>query len=322
MRVHVAVTGEPNQEYANMIALLLYSLRQNGGMLSDAPVTVAINAAEMPVARRREIERLGDVTCRIMPRQHGGADMTNKFNALYAPLDEYDVLLFLDADTVVFKPLDDLVSGMNPEKAQFRARAIGALGAQSAGAVEPLLRKYVLSDGQSLKDITDARFHPGYPLFNSGVMVMTQPAVRHVRQEGAKLAYALYSRRARTSQASAIEMLREAGRRVRSRLFENASQSTYDFWMTEQLGIAFSVIAGGIDYDVLSPYFNWVHTHRPPESELPAIFHYMSGRHPQINRECLFDGAWVESYLSTESPPRQALARLAQEYASVRESQA
>lgn len=323
MKVHVAITGESNQAYANMIALLLYSLRKNGGRLSEAPVTVAINAGELPEACFRKIERFEGVTCRVMPRQYGGADLMNKFNALYAPLDDYDILLFLDCDTVVFRPLDDLIEGVNPEEAQFCARVIGKPGAKSAGSIEPLLAQYVLSEGQSLEDIADDRFPLGYPLFNSGVMVMTEPAVKRVRREGARLAHELYTQRARTSQASVMEMMIEVGRRVRGRLFENPSQSTYDFWMTEQLGVSFSVLEGNIDYELLSPHFNWVYPHSPPDRELPALFHYMSGRHADIDRDRLFNGAWIERYLGNdEAPPRQALARLAQEYASERLSRA
>lgn len=320
MKVHVSVTGEPNQEYAYMIALLLYSLRKNGGELSDASVTVTTNGAEMAEIEREEIERFQPVTCRVLPRQHAGGGFVNKFNALYAPEKNYDVLLFLDCDTVVLKPLDELVSGMNPEKAQFRGRRIGKPGAQSVGPAEPLIREYALPEGGALDDVADDRFPLGYPMFNSGVMAMTQPAVKLIRRDGSRIAYQLYAERAQTSKASVWEMLKEAARRAEARLFPKVSQGTYDFWVTEQLGFAFSLLKNEIDYDVLPRRFNWVHPEGPRDEDLPAVFHYMAGRHPQIDRSHLFDGDWIDDYLRGDSPPRKAFAQLVWKYASVRRS--
>jgi hypothetical protein len=320
MNVHVSLTGEPNQAYANMIALLLYSLRKNGGELSDVHVTVSTNGEEMPGSSRRELERLGPVTCRVMPRQHGGKGFVNKFNALYAPSETYDVLLFLDCDTIVFRPLDGIVSGMNPEKAQFRARIVGPPGSQKAGPLEPLIQKYALSEEYTLTDVADDRFPGGYPFFNAGVMAMTRPAVKMVRRDASRIAYELYAERARTTKDSALEMMKEVGRRVKKRLISDASQSTYAFWITDQLGIALSLIKNQIEYDVLSPYFNWVYPHEPENEDLPAIFHYMSGRHPQVDRQRLFNGEWQKTYLTGASLPRKSLAELAREYESMRRS--
>lgn len=315
MDVHISIAGEPNRAYANMITLLVYSLRVNGGSLSDAPVTVSTHESAMPPDRRRDLEQLG-VTYRVMPRQYGGAGFVNKFNALYPPVDDYDILLFLDCDTVILGPLQDLVSGMDPSQAQFRARPIGKPGAQKAGDFGALIREHALAEERSLRDVADDRFPGGYPLFNAGVMAMTRPAVRRFRSDALRFACELYAQRARTTKASVWEMLKEAGRRTKKRLLPNASQSTYAFWITDQLGIALSLVKNSVDYEVLSPRFNWVYPEKPEDGALPSVFHYLSGRHPDVDREHLFEGAWTEKYLQGNSSPRHALARLAQEYAS------
>lgn len=319
MDVHVSIVGEPDRAFANMMKLLLYSLRANGGALSDAPVTVSTNAAALPEADQRETARFDPVTYRVMPRQHGGA-FTNKFNALYAPQEDFDVLVYLDCDTVVFDALDDMVAGMDPDVAQFRGRKIGYPGAQSAGAVEPLIREYALPVGRTLDEVADDRFPLGYPLFNGGVMVMTRPAVLQVRRDASKIAHELFARRAATAKSTLFEMLKEAARRVRNRYFSNASQSTYDYWVTEQLGVAFSILKNHIEYDLLDPRFNWVQPHNPDDGTPPALFHYMSGRHEAVDREHLFTGDWIDQYRSGESPTRRALASLAREYASVQDA--
>lgn len=315
MNVRVSIVGEPTQAYADMMKLLIYSLRVNGGRLSDAPVTVATNASALSEADRREIERLGPVTVRVMPRQHCGA-FANKFNALYAPLQEYDVLLYLDCDTVILDSLDDVVAGLDPDRAQFRGRKMGAPGVQSAGTLEPLIREFALPEGQTLDDVSDERFPGGYPLFNGGVMVMTRSAVTQVRRDASQIAYELFARRARTTQSSILEMLKEAGRRVRGRLLPDHSQETYDYWVTEQLGVAFSIIKNRIEYEPLDPRFNWVFPDPPSEGTLPALFHYVGGRHEQVDQGPLFGGDWIDRYRDGDSPTRRALAELAREYDS------
>jgi hypothetical protein len=316
MDIHVSIVGEPNRAFASMMKLLLYSLRANGGELSDAPVTVATNATSLPDADRKALSRFDPVTFRVMPRQHGGA-FTNKFNALYAPQEDYDVLVYLDCDTVVFDALDDMVASIDPDVAQFRGRKIGHPGAQSVGTIEPLIQKYALLDGQTLDDVADERFPLGYPLFNGGVMVMTRPAVLQVRRDAPKIAHELFACRAATAKSTLFEMLKEAARRVRNRYFSDAPQSTYDYWVTEQLGVAFSILKNQIEYDLLDPRFNWVQPQNPDDGHLPALFHYMSGRHEAVDRERLFTGDWIDQYRSGESPTRRTLASMAREYASV-----
>jgi hypothetical protein len=315
MDVHVSIVGEPSRAYADMIKLLLYSLRAHGGALRNAPVTVAMNAEALPAADRSEIAAFDPVTFRVMPRQHGGA-FTDKFNALYAPLADYDVLVYLDCDTVVFDALDEMVAGMNPDEPQFRGRKIGYPGAQSAGAVEPLLCEYALPEGVTLDNVADDRFPLGYPLFNGGVMVVTRPAVRLIRRDASKIAYELFARRAATAKSTLFEMMKEAARRVRHRIAPDADQSTYDYWVTEQLGVAFSILKNEIEYDLLDPRFNWVQPHALNDGELPALFHYMSGRHEAVDREQLFAGDWIDQYRSGDAAARRTLATMAREYAA------
>jgi len=312
MDVHVSIVGEATRGYTNMMKLLVYSLRENGGALSDAPVTVSTNARAMPMDDRREIEALGSVRVRVMPRQHG-EHFADKVNAYYAAPEEADVLVYLDCDTVVLNPLDEMVSGLDPATPTFRARRIGPPGARSAGVIEPLLRDYALTKGRTLDDVADDRFPRGYPMFNGGVLVMTQPARAIIREDAAEIAYDLYAQRARTSVSSLPEILREIGYRILDRLFPERNRSTYEYWVVEQLGLALSVIKNDIPYDLLDPTYNWVHPEPPADGELPAVFHYMSGRH-DVDRERLLDGDWIETFATSESPTRRALASLARRW--------
>ena len=312
MDVHISMVGETGRGYTNMMKLLLYSLRENGGRLRDAPVTVSTNARAMSEADQEEIEQFAPVTVRVMPRQHG-EHFADKFNALYAPPEDVDVLMYLDCDTVVLNPLDDMVAGIDPETPHFRARKMGAPGARCAGPIEPLIRDHALTGGRTLHDVADDRFPRGYPLFNGGVMVMTQPAREALRVDASTIAYELYAERAQRSVRSLPEMLKEMGRRVIDRFFPESDRSTYEYWVAEQLGVALSVMKNQIPYELLDPRFNWVHPEAPDAARPPAIFHYMKGRH-DVDREALFDGEWISRFLQSDSPTRRALAELAQAY--------
>lgn len=315
MDVHVAMVGEPTPEYINMIKLLLYSLRKNGGALSQAPVTIAINAAPMPEADQRALRRLGPVTIRTMPRQHGDP-FADKFNALYAVEDEYDVLIYLDCDVVILGDLAGMVRGVDADQAFFQARTIGEAGTRSAGPYESLVREQVASVDEPLATYSDPRFPTDYPLFNGGVMVLTQKAATIIREEAPEISYALYARRSRESVHSLSQMLAEVWHRIQDRFFPDVgAKSTYEYWMTEQIGVALSVLKHDVDYDILDPRFNWVHDQHPEEGPPPAVYHYMEGRH-DIDRTRLFTGAWIDEYLNSESPMPRALATLARTYAA------
>ncbi len=315
MDVHVTMVGEPTAAYTNMIKLLLYSLRQNGGALDRVPVTIATNAASMPETDRRALRRLGPVTIRTMPRQHGDP-FADKFNALYVVEKDYDVLIYLDCDVVILDDLAGMVRGIDADRAFFQARKIGEAGTRSAGPYESLVREHVASADEPVAKWADARFPTGYPLFNGGVMVLTQEAATVIREEAPEISYSLYARRSRESVHSLTEMFNEVWYRIRDRFFPNVgTKATYEYWMTEQIGVALSVLRNNIAYDVLAPRFNWVHDDVPEKGRSPAIYHYMKGRH-EIDRTRLFTGPWIDQYLSSESPMRRALAQLARDYAA------
>lgn len=312
MDVLVSIVGEASRTYTNMMKLLVYSLRENGGALAQSPVVLSTNGSAMPVEDCRELERMGPTRVRTMPRQPSHPLM-NKFNGFYALEQDYDILLFLDSDTVVLGPLDEIIADLDPQAPQFRARVIGESGAQRAGCYEALVREFSLSETEVLADVADERFPLGYPLFNSGVIVCSRPAVSALRSDAASIAYSLITRRSKEAVRSISDLLWEIGDQLRDRFFLYTDAGwTYEYWMTEQLGLALAVLKNEIQYDVLAPAFNWVHDDNPPTGP-PAVYHYLSGRH-DIDRTQLFTGEWIEEYLNSDAPTRRAFAQLVREY--------
>jgi hypothetical protein len=299
-----------------MMALLVYSLRRNGGALAEAPVTITTNGAALPAAQREALRGLGVDTLRVLPRQPGSL-YDDKFNALYAVEAPYDVLVYLDTDIVVLDALDGLVEGLDPATATVRARRVGPAGARAAGDYEAFVREFAAGGGTALAALQDDRFPHGYPLFNGGVAVWTRPAVKQVRADALELSHSLYARRTRESLRTAAAMAREVWRRLRRRVLPDwGGPPRYECWMTEQMGIALAMLANDVAYELLPPRFNWVHDHFPEAGTPPALYHYMKGRHA-IDRARLFSGDWQAAYADADAPSRRALARLARDCAAV-----
>ncbi|HHP7238706.1 hypothetical protein [Longibacter sp.] len=309
MRVRISIVGESEPAFINMMKLLVYSLRSRAGGLADAPVTVSVNGRDIPAADRRQLESMGDVNVRAMPRQYGWL-FANKFNALFPEDTAYDVLLYLDADTCAFDDLQPMVAGLDPSVPQFRGRMMGEIGSRQAGPLDALIREFAVPPGADSEDVKDDRFPRDLPLFNCGVMVMTRPAVEVVRYDAPRIAHELVSRRASSAVESLPGLFRETAHRLFARFFASRQQTTYAYWVAEQLAVAFALLSNRVDYQILDHIYNWELPSSPDGRDLPALFHYLKGRH-DVDRAALFDGAWQEEYAASDSAPRRELVDMA-----------
>jgi hypothetical protein len=312
MQTRVTVVGEPEPAFLNQIKLLVHSLREEGGGLANAPISVAMNGRDMSAVDRDDLESYGNVSLRVMPRHYGWL-FANKFNALF-PQEPFDVLLYLDCDTCVMDDLSPMVEGLDPTLPQFRGRVMGEAGSQNAGPLDALIREFGVPDGRSAADVRDSLFPRSFPLFNCGVMVMTRPAAEIVRYHAPRIAHQLVSRRASSAVESLPGLFRETIHRLRARLFPERQRSTYAYWVAEQLAVAFSLTANEVTYERLDAVYNWEHVDSPRERDCPAVFHYLKGRHT-IDRARLFNGPWLDEYAKGDSAPRRRLASLATECA-------
>lgn len=301
--------------------LLVASLRQNGGSLKDAPFTVVVNGQDMPEHVKTEFEAFGNVRVRTMPRI-AGTPHTNKFNAFYAVEEPYDILVYLDCDTVVMRALDWLETEVDASDSLFMAKPVDDGGADSVEQYDALVRRYSLEDGGTLADMRDDRYRTAYPLFNSGVLVATHPAVQAIREGALLITYDLFRRWQQEYrcgnglQTEGAAWVRWAWNAVWERLirrFRNGPE--YRAWMTEQLGLALSVIKSGVRIEPLVSTMNWMDDGSPDDAPLPYVYHYFAIAH-DIDRGALFDGEWIGEYENSDSLPRRKLAELARNYES------
>ena len=296
--------GEVSPEYLNMIIMLLYSFRKNAGIYKNAPFTVVTNGVEPPKKYLSMIqENFAPIQVIAMPRL-GGTPHNNKFNAFYA-VDEstYDVLVLIDCDTVILRALDDIAKGCDSNQPYFKAADVGKAGAESIKGYEFLVQYYGNVTKDELKLYKNPKFLTEYPLFNSGVMVLTKQVVMAIRNDAIQIAYDLYQRR----QLEGIINKDFVS-------FENwISATKYPLWITEQMGLALALIKHKIPYEILDRQFNWTGQNFKSKNSLPRIFHYMKGLYP-IDRANLFEGDWIEEYLNSDSSTKQALANLVNSY--------
>jgi hypothetical protein len=244
-----------------------------------------------------------------------GPPHANKFNAFYAIDRSFDVLVFLDCDMVVMRALDQLVEDCDPDGAIFRALPIGNTGADQVHGYRGLIRQYARPDC-SIDELRDERFVSEYPLFNTGTMVLTQEAVRSIREDAVQINYQLHERYLREDSPQTIGsgFVQRVWKAVHRRLLPPVQKRAgYSHWMTEQLALALAVLKNEVCAAPLSPQYNWVPEQAPDETELPCIYHYMSGLH-DIDRAALFDGDWIGRYEQSRSPNKRELAKLARSY--------
>lgn len=317
--VHFVATVEPSLPFLNMGKLLVASLRQNGGSLKDAPVTFAVNGHDIPEQDARELEAFGNVRLRTMPRL-AGTPHANKFNSFYAIDEPYDILVYLDCDTVVMGNLRWVEEEIDPRKTLFLAKPIHGGALDFVEKYDQLVRRFALTDGKTLDDVRDDRYRTGYPLFNSGVLIATQSAVRAVREEALNITSDLFRRWHQEYrcgnglQSGFPAFVRQAWNRVWGRVIRPLRNGPgYAAWMTEQLGLGLAVIKSGVHIEPLIPTMNWTADESPPDAPLPHVYHYFAVAH-DIDRSALFDGDWIREYEKSDSLPRRRLAELASSY--------
>ncbi len=314
-RLHVVMVAEPSRRYSNMAALLLYSLRRNGGVLKDAPVTLVVNGTSLePDVVDFLTNRFAPLRIRVMPRMPGPI-FGSKFNALYClDGDEWDAMVYLDCDMIVCNDMAEVVDGLG--EAGFAAIPAGVQAFQRYG---DLLASYTGLSPIELAQVRNERFPTQYPLFHGGMYVVTREVAYRIRRDAVRICYELYELR----YSSPKQFLRfvyndhllnpkHAGAMTSRmlRAFAVPVGSYYPLWCTEQIGLAAAVLKHHVTTQILDERCAWNAPDSPDEKNPPPLFHYMRGLYP-VDRESLFDATWVEKYQSDPASMKRRLGELA-----------
>ncbi|MGF1493512.1 MAG: hypothetical protein ACFBSC_13870 [Microcoleaceae cyanobacterium] len=322
MRVHFVAVGENSLRYVNMIKALVYSFRRNAGIYRDAPFTIVFNGAGIPESESLALQHQFDpLHIKVMPRL-GGTPYTNKFNAFYA-VDEssYDALVFMDCDMVVLDAMDQLVECVRPGELYFSALPTGSASRQGLVCYGRLLEQYCHLSATEVESYRSSDFATDYPMFNSGFIVLTQPALMAIREDAVKISYDLYYRKTPSNSKEYLafgyyRLLTSSKNPLIKAITPyllSDSEVSYPLWCCEQIGLTLAVIKHRIPMEILAPKFNWCSTDSMPSGSDPAVLHYMKGLF-EIDRDNLFQGDWIQAYLNSDMPMKRALAQVVGSY--------
>ena len=316
MRVCFACVGENSVSYLNMMKLLIFSIRQNAAKLKSSQILLVTNGQSISEDEQKTLaRRFGHLKIKTMPRL-GATPYTNKFNAFYAMNPkEYDVLVLVDCDVVVLREFDHIFENLDTNDLSIKASGYGPVAASKVKGYDLLIRRHCGFTDSQLSTIQDATSRLGYPVFSSGLVVLTSAAVSAIREDAIRLTYRIYEdvvhvKGKPTNLRYRLGKLRQA---VMHPVLQARKPIRFPIWMSEQLGLSMAVLKHELYYEKLSKD---VHSTSRDliNGELPCFFHYPKDVY-DIPRDKLFDGAWVNHYLASDSSVEREFAKLAKSYA-------
>jgi len=301
LRLRVGLVSETSADFLNQVKLCLFCLRRNGGVWSRAPVTLMTNGEPLSARETRFLaEHFAPIDFRTAPKL-GAIPHTSKLNVFYSiDPSEYDVLLFMDCDTVVRRPLDRITDPIVLGGAQFTCRRGGTTDRNMFVDFNALVNRFCIH-GRKDKILYDGTEE--WPMFNSGVFLATPEAVGRVRKSAIEFSYRLFNEWQR---ANALERLPEE---IRTQL--SIHQVVRQNWTIEQGALALACIDAGVNVQYLDGTYNsW-----GGEADFHVLHCFKSLY--QFDRRSMFSAdaeQWIAEYAASEIPGKAFLASMVREY--------
>lgn len=305
MRLRFVLVSETSEIFVNQVKLCLFSLRKNAGELNDVPVTLITNGE--PLSHDDEAflkKHFSPITFQVMPRL-GAIRHTSKLNAFYGvEPSNYDVLIYLDCDTVIAKPLDRILDPIRKDGAEFVCRRGGQTDRDRFVNFNALVNQFCKP-----RRGNKIRFEgkDEWPMFNTGVFLATSEAVCRIRNDSIGFTYQLFNEWQRKASIERHPLSRFLLRfkllRTRQRVLEN--------WTIEQGAVALSCIKSGVKVQYLDEiYNNWGN-----RDDLRILHCFKSAY--RFDRSTMYSDSskqWIESYSESGLPGKIFLANLIREY--------
>lgn len=125
-RIVVGLVSETNEAFVNQCKLCLFSFRENAGQIKDIPIILVTNDHELKEEDKNFfIENFSPITL-VKKKRINITKTASKFN-IFDAVDpsSYDVMIFLDCDTVVADSLDGMLDPILNDDYQFICRRGG-----------------------------------------------------------------------------------------------------------------------------------------------------------------------------------------------------
>ncbi|MCP4397975.1 MAG: PqqD family peptide modification chaperone [bacterium] len=302
VRIRLGLVAETRPGFLNQVKLCLFSLRKNGGVLRHLPVTLITNS--QPLSDRDAgflTEHFSPIEFKTSPRL-GAIPHTSKLNVFYSiDPSTYDILMFMDCDTVVRKPLDHIADPiMKHEGVQFICRRGGETDRNRFVDFDALVSRFC---GQGRTNQIDFEGQPEWPMFNSGVFLATSEAVSKIRRNSIDFTYQLFNEWQRNN---TLERLPE---HIKQQI--EFTQEILANWPIEQGALALACIKSGVKVQYLEGTYNtW------GGEEDFHILHCFKSLYT-FNRIEMFreeSEEWIAEYLESDIPGKIFLASIVREY--------
>ena len=303
MRIRVGIVSETNSKFLNQVKLCLYSLRKYGGPLAGTPVTLITNSDPLrPSEESYFTTHFSPIEFKTAPRL-GAIPHTSKLNVFYLiDPSSYDALLYLDCDTVIRKPLDEIVEPIEKNEADFVCRRGGETDRNRFVNFDKLVSRFC--EGGGAKISFDGK--PEWPMFNSGVFAASSEAVRRIRRDAIEFTYSIFNDFGRVD---AVESLPIISLLIRGGLLPSR-QKVRQSWPIEQGALALASIKAGLRIHYLREEYNsWGNLDF-------HVLHCFKSAY-RFDRESMFasPGAeWIEEYSTSDLPGKVFLAATIREF--------
>jgi len=321
VRLRLGLVSETTDQFINQVKLCLFSLRKNGGALKNIPVTLITNSEGLSADQEKELrEKFSPLDFITSPRL-GAIPHTSKLNVFYSiDPSTYDVLMFMDCDTVVSKPLDHMIDSVKNDGAQFVCRRGGTTDRNRFVNFNALVSSFC-GTGRKGKILFEGKEE--WPMFNSGVFLVTSEAVVSIRRDCVEFTYQLYNKWQRTdARENLFPFIKIPVKylyrfRFIRRLYQLkilTRQDVIDSWPLEQGAIALACIKSGVSVQYLDEMYNsWGGV------ENFRILHCFKSLY-KFDRQTMFAAAseeWIEEYINSDIPGKRFLGKIVREYRQV-----
>lgn len=305
MRVKLGLVSETTKSFLNQAKLCLYSFRKNAGSLKTIPIVLITNNESINSAEKKFFKKnFSPIEFKTMPRL-GAIPHTSKLNILYAiDPNSYDVLFFLDCDTVIAKPLDNILDPIKNDGAQFLCRRGGKTDRNTFVDFDGLVKKYC---GKESTNKVCFEGEEEWPMFNTGVFLATSDTVKKIRKNSIQFTYEIYKQ---WQIYAFVEKLPVVKYLYKYRILKS-KQQVLQSWPIEQGSVALSCIKAGVKVHYLDEIYNsW------GQLEDLRILHCFKSAY-KFNRNKIFSkesGKWIKEYKGSGLHGKIILANLVNEY--------
>lgn len=285
--IRVALVTENNREFLNQVRLCLFSLRKNGGLLADAPVHLISIGKPLSKDIQADLQmRFGFIEFSVAPKIHG-CPPANKLNIFsHVPIPKYENLLYLDCDTVVLGPLDELLYPMADGTINFMARRGGESDRACFKDYEGILHHLQWIPGTCHKvGVQEERTLKEPPMFNTGVMMFTNLISQTMGYGSRDILHRLCHKH---------ELMKRIG----------------NSWMREQCAVSLAATQEDVRPCYLPERFNtW------GNAEDARILHCFKSRY-KFRRPTMFDrfDRWRGDHENSEYPAERQLVEIVESY--------